>query len=568
MPGVELVAGQRQPPQHHRHVLVEVEEPGRDRVSGRRDERRDARDGASGQLERQERIALREVDDPVDDLAGARDRGARGHERRRILSIEWLEVDLNRLAGPRQPRHSPDQCLGRRLRAIREHRRMGFAGGADVLQHVDRRLVGEVRVVDDQHDRRAVAGRQQQAANRPDHLVASERLLGRSGRRACRGQLAQHRAAAATDCLEQRWVTSLELLGDVGERCIGAARLGGGDGDHDPLLSPRQPPQLPAERRLADARRATHDKHAARFRPQLCSSPRELELATDEPRLADPESGDALVVDGLGLGARRDPQLAAQGVAQPPVPADRGRAIPRCQLAAHQLAVSRLVGRLNLHQALPLPASSQQLYTRRSQVLARRLGPLLVARFRQQLAGICRRGCSTCGVAARPKPHRPRPRSGRRRFRPTGRETEPPARRAARRPRGRPAPAARGRRPCAGSRRPPRRPGGATTRRSPGRARADCRRRAPEAARARPLDERAKARPPAPVRRPECGTAPVAPRSRPGTHSRFYSTRERLGNTGPARWLIFDVSTDEPREHHEGDNEKKRRSRSRATASR
>ena len=75
----------------------------------RRDECRDTRNGALGQLEREEGIALREIDNPIDDLGSPRRRRARRDEGGRILTIERLEVDLQGLAAPRQPRHSPGQ---------------------------------------------------------------------------------------------------------------------------------------------------------------------------------------------------------------------------------------------------------------------------------------------------------------------------------------------------------------------------------------------------------------------------------------------------------------------------
>ena len=364
--GIEIVARQRQPPKHRQRALVEVEEPGCDGVSGRRDERRDTRDGASGQLEREEGVALREIDDPIDDLGCPRRRRAHCYERGRILRIERPEVDLHGLAGPRQPRHSPGQDLGCRLRAVREHGQdRGPAGGAEVVQDIDRGFVREVRVVEDQRDRGAIAGGQEQTAERPDHPVASERALQRRGRRGQRGQLGQHRAPPTADGVEQRPVPGYELLGHAREGRIRDARLGGRDGDRHPTLGPCHPCHLPAERRLADACRATHDKRAEpapRLRPQQSGSPRQLELAAHERGFGDPQPRDALVVDRLGVAARQDPQLASQGGSEPPVPADRGGATASRQVAPHQLPVRQFVGGLNLDQPLPLATATQQLH--------------------------------------------------------------------------------------------------------------------------------------------------------------------------------------------------------------
>jgi hypothetical protein len=96
--------------------------------------------------------------------------------------------------------------------------------------------------------------------------------------------------------------------------------------------------------------------------PQQGGSLRQLELAAHEGRLGDTQSRDALVVDGLGVSARQDPQLASQAGPQPPVPADRGGATTGRQLAPHQLPVRRLVGWLNLYQPFPLATASQQLH--------------------------------------------------------------------------------------------------------------------------------------------------------------------------------------------------------------
>jgi hypothetical protein len=234
-----------------------------------------------------------------------------------------------------------------------------------VVQHIDRGFVRQVRVVDDQRDRGAIARRQEQAAERANHTVTSERALQRRGRRGHRGQLGQHRAPPAADGVEQRPVPGHELLGHGREGRIGRARLRGRYGDHHPTLGPRQPCHLPAERRLADACRAPHDERAelaARRRPQPGGNPRQLELAAHKDRLGGLQPGDAPVVDGLGLSARQDPQLASQGGPQPPVPADRRGAAASPQLALHQLPIRRLVGWLNLDQPLPLAAAPQQLH--------------------------------------------------------------------------------------------------------------------------------------------------------------------------------------------------------------
>jgi hypothetical protein len=109
---IEIVARQRQAPQHRHRALVQVDEPGGDGVSGRRDERRDARNGASGELEHEEGVALREIDDPIDDLGIPRRGRARRHERGRIVAIERAEVALHCPAAPGQPRHPPGEDLG------------------------------------------------------------------------------------------------------------------------------------------------------------------------------------------------------------------------------------------------------------------------------------------------------------------------------------------------------------------------------------------------------------------------------------------------------------------------
>ena len=156
------------------------------------------------------------------------------------------------------------------------------------MQHIDRCLVGEVGVVDDERDRSATGGGQEQAAERADHLVAGERALERLGRRGQRGQLGQHRARPS----DRR---RRAAPGRRATSCSTTLARGayGPPASVAPTAITVQPSaratrcHLPAERRLADPCRASHDKRAdfaAPRRPQQGGDPRQLELAADEGR--------------------------------------------------------------------------------------------------------------------------------------------------------------------------------------------------------------------------------------------------------------------------------------------
>ena len=399
---VEIVARQCQPTQHRHLVVVEVEECGGNGVCGRRNQRGDTRDGASGQLQCQEGVALRKIDDAVDDVGRSRHGRRRRHERGCLLALERSQIDLGRLAGSRKPPHSAAQDVARRARAVRQHGDQARrAGRAELKQHLDGRGVGEVCVIDHQRHAAGVARCLDNAPDGADDLVAREWSLQRCGRRRDLGQLGQHRAPAVTDGVEQRAVSGGDLVHDARKRCVGPPRLTRRDADHRPALGSGDPCHLPAEGGLPDPRRSPQREHLdpARRGPQQGAHARQLELATHEGGLGDPQPGDALVVNGLALGARRDTQLPTQRGPQSPVPLDRGGSAAALELAAHQLAVGPFVGRLYLQQALPLAAASEQLHIQRPQVRPWRLRPHLIRRVGKQVAPVGR-GHGTGGLNA------------------------------------------------------------------------------------------------------------------------------------------------------------------------
>ena len=491
--GIEVVARQRQPPQHRHRVLVEVEEPRRDRVRGRRDERRDPRDGAAGQLEREERVALGELHDPLDDLGCPRRRRARRHERGRVLAVERPEVDLHGLAGPRQPRHAAGQRLGCRLRPVGEHgqrpasrrRSRGAAARRSSPRPRGARRRRRARP-GRRRRRRAAAGeaRRSPGGGSAGPPAARPARPGPSARPARRGR--GRRAASSSAAVARRQLLDRRSrAGAYGPPASVAATVI----DRQPSASATRPPRGRTPTcRCPPGPAPTSAPSRSSARPQQRRRPRQLELAADERGLARSP--------GRRRTRRRAPR-SRRSAGSPARAAGRSAAArtsgsprggcPPPSSRAHQLPVRGLVGGLDLDQPLPLAAAPQQLQVLRPQALARRLGPLLVQGLRE--AGRRRRRPRPRRRPPRrrrPGPRPPRPRIARRRSPPAAHgnsATCPPrSTTASGLPQGLPG-VVRGLAQVRGAR--PRRRDAATAPRSPGRARGGARRRAPGAARAR-----------------------------------------------------------------------------------
>ena len=260
--------------------------------------------------------------------------------------------------------------------------------GVEVRQRVDRRLVGEVGVVEDQRDGAALAGGREEPAEGPDHAMAGEAVGGLD--RLAGGEAVEGAARPLAAGGKQVGVGDRQLLDDRRERRVGDVVHRRRRAQHPPPLPLAEAGQLPAQRRLADPARPPDHQGAdlGGARPQHRGHPRDLQLAPDEGGLGAGEAGDRLLVERRRLRARRDPELAPQLRAQAPVPADRSWQAAALELPAHQLAVGRLVGRLELDQPLELAAAPQRVGEPRAQALAGLLRPALVRRIGQQLARV------------------------------------------------------------------------------------------------------------------------------------------------------------------------------------
>ena len=107
---VEIVARHREPAQHRGGGVVEVEETLGDRVPDRRrDSRVGAASDAAGQLQGEERVALRHPDDPGEHAGGGLDRSARLHQHDDLVVVERPQVDPDAPAGPVEARDRAGQ---------------------------------------------------------------------------------------------------------------------------------------------------------------------------------------------------------------------------------------------------------------------------------------------------------------------------------------------------------------------------------------------------------------------------------------------------------------------------
>jgi Integrase core domain len=397
---IDVVAGHCEPAQHPDAGLIEVEEPRGDRLPDRSGDRQGfAGDDATGQLDSEEGIALCRPDD-LGEYPGVRLRRCGGlHQRGDVIVIQRAEIDPDGSAGPVQAGNPLRQRRSGELRTVGEDgkERAPTAGPGEMHTRFGRRVVGEVRVVDDEHHPGGVLvpARHEQPANGADHHVPGEPAL--AGLCGCgqQCQLGQRGARPVRKDVEQGVVAAEQLLDSAHQGCVRVAPDSRHHRDDQPRPLPRRRGDLAAQGGLADASRPAHHQcaHLALLGgPQRDRRPGEFDLAADERRRGAAEPCDALLVQCLTLRARRHTELALQVRAEPSVPADRGMPVATGQLSAHQLSIRCLVGRLDLDEPVPLSAEPQELDVERSQVVPPRLRPLFVQRFRKQVAGIAGRG--------------------------------------------------------------------------------------------------------------------------------------------------------------------------------
>ena len=391
---VQVVAGDREAAQQRGGGHVEIEEPRRHRVPDRRRHCRSTGDGGARQLQGEEGVALRQLDDPGQHRR-LRCHGCAGLDQRgHLAAVERAEIDPDHAPCPVQRVDPVSQGGAHDVRAMRQDADHGQPAGGAGEEHagLDGGVVGQVRVVEDQqHAGGGAPTGVHQPANGADHHVPGEPALG-AVRRRC--QRDQRRSRPVPDGVEQAAVAAQELPDGLRQGGVRAAPGGGCDRDSQPTALPCLGRDAPAQRRFADPSRTAHHQ-----RSQLAPlrgrnrgrGPSQLQLPAHEGRHALAEPGDALLVERPAFGAGRQPELTLQGCTQTPVPADRGGSIPAHQGRAHELPMGLLVGRLNRQQPLPLPAQPQQLDLARSQPVPLRLRPLLIQHIREQVTGVHRR---------------------------------------------------------------------------------------------------------------------------------------------------------------------------------
>jgi hypothetical protein len=374
----EVVPGDGEPLHEGQRVGVQLDAPLRDGLP-----RAPCR--APGELVEEERVAARPVDDALD--VGHPGRG-RADQERRVLAVERGEVHDDGRPRPRQACHAaPEGRRGGAGAVAEDDEHVARRVHGEVEQHVDRDLVGPVRVVE--HQQRGGAG--EHPPQRADHVVAGQPALqGRGGRRQ-RRELGEHRPRRPGEALEQATITrqaSLDHPDQLGVRRAPPERGARGDGPA-PLAGRRGDP--PTQARLAEPGRAAHRERAALAPARGVEGrlgPGVLQGAADELGLRGAQPGDALVVERLGLPGGQHAELLLEDAAQPPVPPDRGGPVAAVVRGAHQPPVAGFVGGVGGDELIPASAPAQQLLVALPQRGAPVLGPLLVERARQQVAGV------------------------------------------------------------------------------------------------------------------------------------------------------------------------------------
>ena len=117
-----------------------------------------------------------------------------------------------------------------------------------------------MRVVDDEEHATDLTVGGDQPVHGADHHVPGELALG--ARPGQRGELGQHGAGLRGQPVEQRAVAAEQLVDERGERRVGAPGRARGDRRDAPTAVVGEHGELPAQRRLADAGRATEHQRA------------------------------------------------------------------------------------------------------------------------------------------------------------------------------------------------------------------------------------------------------------------------------------------------------------------
>ena len=312
------------------------------------------------QLLEEQRVALGGGHDALG-RRGVEPVGERVHERPRVRAVERLELEQRAVgvrrgpAGPRLEQLGPGEAEQQDRRAARERQR--------VLDEVEQRRVGPVRVLD-HGEQRALARRGlEHAADRPGGLAGLRGLVGaararraRAGRSRRRGR----RPRAAPGSTPRRARRSTPRMSCASGRAAAAAAIGMAAAErHRRRRRPGARHQLAGEPRLADPRRADHGEAAARSRLACAARSAARSAASSRARATNGPSRGAGDVrreprqppgGDLACGRPRTATGAAASVTQPAAgeraasprrAGSRRRARPRASAAARCIASPR-----------------------------------------------------------------------------------------------------------------------------------------------------------------------------------------------------------------------------------
>ncbi len=151
---VEISIDEREATEHRRMGFGEVDEPGERNVSRPQGHRLVAADSA-GQFDEEQGVPGRKLDDRVDHRRLRGFRRSRDDQRRGVVVRERPDIERQHTAGAGQGPDTAVERLGRSLGAVREHHEHRRHGRRrELQQHVDRRFVSKIGVIDEQDDSR------------------------------------------------------------------------------------------------------------------------------------------------------------------------------------------------------------------------------------------------------------------------------------------------------------------------------------------------------------------------------------------------------------------------------